>query len=194
MNVKDFPWVFLDLDETIIHTRYSLKPFSEQRENEFVFKLSGYWYGTILRECANDLINFCRSQSCVMILTASTSDYAKLICDHFELGFDDNEIIARDDYVTYEMVEFFGLSGYEVPIAKDCINYTNSILIDNQTPDLPNAKIKLAYLGINEDRYIVFPEWDGENEPDNFLHELNTIRHKIKLLIDEIKHEKRTII
>lgn len=187
MNYTRYPYVFLDLDETLIHTRYSMFDFSYKRENEFIFELGGYNYGTVLHPFAKKLIEFIRSFSIARILTAATADYSNLICKHFGLDFDADEIISRNNYVEWVQDGYSGFGGgaRETAIAKMCINHHNAILVDNQTPDLPNAVVKMEYLGIYEKRYVVFPEYDGTPETVLSKEEFENIKSSIKRLYDE---------
>lgn len=189
MDVNKYPYVYLDLDETLIHTRYDYKEFTNKRPDEFVYKLGSYWYGTVLRPCAEKVIRNARRFSIAKILTAASYDYAKLICDHFELGFDGpEEIIARDNYVEFVQDGWGGWMGgaRETMVPKLCVNHINSILIDNQTPDMPNARVKREYLGIDEDRYIIFPEWHGGPEEPGFDDELKVILDSIAVMCAEV--------
>ncbi len=183
MNEKKWPIIYLDIDETLISTEYYSTEPKNAPEGALIYKLGDYWYVTQERPCAKDLIEYCHNVSICRILTAAPRDYVQLISDHFEWGFRTEDIIAQDDYVEWVPN---GCSGWmncdrETPVPRPCVEHVNSLLVDNQTPDLCNAQLKIKYLGIDEENYIVFPEWLGANEEPNF----NIIFKQIKKQISE---------
>jgi hypothetical protein len=187
MNEKLWPYVYLDIDETLIFTECSHSE-PAARLGEFKFKLGSYWYYTNVRPCALDLIKFCRNISICRILTAATRDYTELICNHFGFNFDSEEIITRDEYVEWVPDEYSGFMGgaLETARARGCIGHVNAILVDNQQMDMPNARIKREYLGMPWQRYIEFPEWHGGPELKGFDEQYESIKLKIKSLVEEV--------
>lgn len=186
MNETMQPIIYLDLDETLISTKYFIDKPESTTDNAISYKLDGYWYVTELRPCALELIEFCRNTAICKILTASTRDYCTLISNELGLGFKAEDIICRDDYVDWILDGYSGWMSCarETPVARGCIGHVNSILVDNQTPDLPNARIKIQYLGIPENRYIEFPEWNGGPEKDNFDDKYSDVILRIIELVD----------
>lgn len=182
-----WPVVFLDLDETLIYTEFNNRKPENAFEGAFVFNLGNYWYSSVLRPCALELIQYCRRLTICKLLTAATNDYATLINEHFGLGFDEDEIIDRDKFIEYSIDTrpYCGI-GREIVIPKKCINHINSILIDNQYPDEPNAVIKIKYLGIPECNYIKIPTYNGKAEDENFDKVFKQIKDTIAILVSLI--------
>ncbi len=189
MNEKMWPIIYLDLDETLVYTRFCS---SQEPKNipidSYSFELDGYWYLTQLRACTLDLISYCRSLSIVKILTAATKDYTMNICDHFNLGFEEDEIIDRYEYCKYIRDGCTGYGGgmRETCVSLDSIGHINSILIDNQDLNQMNARIKREWLGIDRSRYIKFPEWDGEEEVPNLAELIDVVKTRTALLVNDI--------
>jgi hypothetical protein len=188
MNKKS-PYIYLDLDETLIYSRFcsDYKPMNVP-EGAFSFKMKGNWYLTQLRPCALELIEFCRKVSTVKILTAATSRYAKTISDHFGFGFEEDDIVDRYQYCKFVHDGWSGYAGgaRETCVALEPVGHINSILVDNQEADLPNARIKREWLGISTDRYIQFPEWQGGEEGPWFEDEFEKIKTLIAVLVSEV--------
>lgn len=188
MDENKYPYIYLDLDETLIYTECFTTEPKRPPEGAFVFKMGSYWYQTLLRDCAKDLIKFCRGISVCRILTAATRPYAKLISDHFDLGFEHEEIVDRYQYSEWIEDGWCGYGGYSrgTMVSKPSVGHINSILVDNQEPDLPNARIKREWLGISPDRYVEFPEWNGGNEGRIFADKYENIKSTIAVLVAEI--------
>lgn len=174
--------IYLDLDETLIHTEVTKdKPTSSDRID---FKIGGYWYSTKLRLGALELISFCKSIAPTKILTNSTDVYSKYISDAFNFGFKSEDIISRDDYITWEP-EWPG-SVYEIACVKESINQPCAILVDNLFPFTNGAIQKMNYLGINSDRYIQISEFIGNESQEEFKKELEIIKTSIKEKINAL--------
>lgn len=188
MDEKLWPYIYLDLDETLIYTTYCGQWEPELNINTQKLQLGGHWYETQERPCAKDLIESCRRFGIVKILTAATKDYAFAISHLFDFRFEEDDIVARHDYVEWVPDGWggYGGSARETPIAKLCVGHTNAVLVDNQTPDLPNARVKIAYLGISKDRYVVFPVWNGGEESPGFEEEYEEIKNYIYVLVSEV--------
>lgn len=186
MDQKLYPYVYLDLDETLIHTY--VMPTEIEDSSRFVFQIGPWWYATKLRPCAKELIEFIRTFSMVKILTVADLDYTRIVLNHFGIDIDEEDIVSRDDYIEYVQDGWGGYGGCArvTAICKTKVEHINSVLVDNQEPELPNARIKREYLGIDEDRYIVFPEWDGGSEDHKFNKQFEQIKSMIKMLVEEV--------
>jgi hypothetical protein len=150
--------IFFDLDETLIHTTYSIP------EHEHIqFNLSGETnqYYTIIRPCANELIKYSRNivgNDNVFILTAAMKDYALIINRRVNFGFNDDQIFSREDTIkNYYHLAYNGLGCF----SNETIADSNNILIDN----LPHHQndLKMKYIGINSKRYLQVKDYYGVN-------------------------------
>lgn len=182
MDEKKYPYIYLDFDETLVYTKWHKGQPRNVPEDCLTFKLGSYWYTSRVRPCALDLIQFCRSLSICRILTAATRDYVKLVSDHYGMGFDHEEIIDRDNTTEWLSAGW----GQERAVAKTCIEHVNSILVDNQSPSLPNAMLKMQYLGIQKNRYVKIAEFYGGREVSTFDAHLDNVKKKIAALVHEI--------
>ena len=91
-------YIFVDLDETLIHT---LQPFfgDEPSKDAVKVKIPGEKedYDTILRQGAVYFLHELRARGKVYMLTAATSDYAAAMNAQFGFGFTSQDIYARED-------------------------------------------------------------------------------------------------
>jgi hypothetical protein len=89
-------YIFIDLDETLIHSQYAYGnlPGGATR---IVFP-DGSKYYTTLRPGAKEFLKLVRERySDVYMLTAACREYAHMMVDTFDLGFDRGNIYARED-------------------------------------------------------------------------------------------------
>ena len=92
--------IFVDLDETLIHTFMPVWGETPTKDAEEVFVTSNgttETYDTALRQGALHFLQLLRKIGDVYILTAATSDYAYAMNRHFGLGFVEDQIYARED-------------------------------------------------------------------------------------------------
>ena len=88
--------IFVDLDETLIHTfikAWGDIPTEDATEVKFE---DGTSYYTVLREGAHDFLAKLRAIGNVYMLTTATKEYALRMNDKFKLGFSDDIIYARE--------------------------------------------------------------------------------------------------
>jgi len=175
-------YIYLDLDETLFHTEVRAKASTNAKRINF--KLGTWWYCSLMRPSALDLIAYCRDLSLTRVLTNSTRDYATIACDLFGFDFSYEELVCRDDYIRYEMDGWggYGGSARETAVVSDSLNRHGSILVDNLYPDDPGAIQKRQFLGIDASRYIQIREFRGE-DPECFKEELHDIKTKIAVLV-----------
>jgi hypothetical protein len=93
--------IFVDLDETLIHTFMPFWGETPTKDAETV-SLSGPTgkeeeYQTALRQGALHFLQILRNLGDVYILTAATKDYANAMNRHFGLGFIKGQIYSRED-------------------------------------------------------------------------------------------------
>jgi len=93
-------YIFVDLDETLIHCNLWI---DEIREGESVITLDvpgkGEEYRALLRPGALDLLAELRKIAPCYILTASVQDYARAWNEKFNLGFENKDIYSREHIV-----------------------------------------------------------------------------------------------
>jgi len=93
--------IFVDLDETLIHTFTPFWGETPTKDAETILlpgpKGKDEEYQTALRQGALHFLQILRNLGDVYILTAATKDYANAMNRHFGLGFTENQIYSRED-------------------------------------------------------------------------------------------------
>jgi hypothetical protein len=170
--------IFVDLDECLVSTIYSANPKKNRTKLSFTCgngKVENYY--TVLRPMAMEFLSFCRRIAPTYILTAAAKDYAQEHNRVHSLGFSDEQILGREDYMDWwsgDHMEAFVRN-----------QYPNSILIDNQSLGSfgsENLRVKMEYLGIKENRLVKSREYVGGKQPSSFDKEIDQIQ-KILLAI-----------
>ena len=163
--------IYIDLDDTLIHSVYGVgrnpgKRTVIQVDEEEV-------YHSLLRPVAKELLASLRNLGPVSMLTTARRDYALAHNSAFALGFSEDEIFARDDYICKIKLAY----GEEwVPVEKGVDK--NAILIDNLSPATESSRTKSGFLGIGEDRYIQIREFDGK-DPKEFSSEVEEVLARV---------------
>ena len=155
-----FKRIFFDNDNTLSHASYEA---FEDQPYLTIPTMHGDIY-TILRPVAKDLLQFSRDLvgfDNVYMLTTATGEYAKAFNEKAELGFEDHQIIAREDIEKYFVPGAYG-GGYIIP--NDEIANPNNVLIDNLPPRYNTDKMSL--IGINSARYLEVDDYYGVS-PNN---------------------------
>ena len=161
--------IFFDLDETLTHVflptmnEEGAIPFSYEFESQtfsnWVFKI---------RDNVKELIKEARDKvghDNVYILTASVRSYATSINIAGDLGFNDTNIICREDLKSFKQ----GTN----PELVSCIQKTRNILIDN-LPARDN-KDKISFLNVKKGDYFqVYNYYAYPLDDDNFVEETRT--------------------
>lgn len=177
---------FIDLDECLVSTIWKHNGSIPKNRtkiilyNELNNKDEVYW--SVLRPGALEFLQHCRNIAPTYLLTAAATDYAQKHNEIFVLGFSDEQIIGRGQYMYYSS----GMIADRVSATKEN-QYPNSILVDNQDPKKwgsENLHVKMRFLGIKENRLVKSREYTGGNQPPNFDKEIN----QIKNIIDSIKN------
>jgi len=175
---------FIDLDECLVSTVFSHSP----KKNRILIELDNTWsnkkekYYTTLRPGALEFLVYCRNIAPTYILTAAATDYAQEHNKVFNLGFSDDQIIGRDQYIYYSSGMF-----HDRVSATKIDQYPNSILIDNQNIrdyGSDNLKVKMSFLGIKESRLVKSREYTGGKQPPSFDKEIKQIEY----ILDSIKN------
>lgn len=177
--------VYIDLDETLIHAIHAHSGNPGKRTPIRLIEDDGSeaeLFYSLLRPKANEILSFCREISEVKMLTTATRDYALKHNEIFSLGFEEHEIIAREDYLYQSVMAY----GSVTELLKTRVN-PNSLLIDNLPRLADAAMLKQQYLGIKPQQYIQIREFSGK-DPQNFDQELIELQNQIKELI--AKHKK----
>jgi hypothetical protein len=177
MNV-DETYIFLDLDETLIQTLCH-KTDNNSRIN---FELDGDGYSVMKRPSMLPFIEQCRRLAPTRILTNSVEDYAYKINEICGLGFKEDEIHSRYDYLDFVPCDSGWGASVDIEVVIDHLHLRNAILVDNLYFGDPSARHKMDYLGITDDRYIYIRSFDGK-DPVCFGDELVDIMKEIESLI-----------
>jgi len=163
--------IYLDLDDTLIHSVYGLGRNPGKRTT---ISLSNKdVYHTLLRPLASDILAGLRNIGQVKMLTTAVKEYALAQNQAFFLGFSDADIIAREDYVT-SINDMFGEKWVPLQSKTD----PNSVLIDNLPPSTESSRIKIQFLGIKQSSYFQIREFYGK-EPSCFQQELEDLLEKV---------------
>ena len=158
---KNIKRIFLDLDETLISTTcssskddiestYNLYSRFYDKSEKYLLLDGIYYYSTFLRNCAIDIINFCKNlageENC-FILTLGGEDYSKLINAKFDLGFPDSHIYNRDHLSADFQIEKF--------------HQGKNILVDNENYKYHLFSGKVDFLNLKEkpENIIQIPEF-----------------------------------
>jgi hypothetical protein len=118
--------IFLDLDDTLIHSVYNHK--NNKNRTYIQFKDDGR-YGSVERPIAKDLIQFARSiDPDVSILTTATMDWAMAWSNVFQFGFDENHIYDRHAFTTWR-TSIYG--GTDIIWNEKSLNLKHAVIVDN---------------------------------------------------------------
>lgn len=150
--------IFIDLDECMLHSMLR-KP--NQEHIRFNLENDDNTYYTVIRPCAQKLIDFSRElvgKDNVYILTTSTTDYANMINEKAEWGFERDHIIAREEIKRHLIPTAYGGSAY---VEKQGVAHKDNVLIDNLPYKQNMGKVNL--IGILQDRYLKVDDYYGVN-------------------------------
>jgi hypothetical protein len=87
------PYIFVDLDETLIHT---FEDWEDPTADAIEVEVSGQRLRTSLRPGALDLLAQLRAIGSVHLLTIACADYAAKMNQYFGFGFSGQEIYPRE--------------------------------------------------------------------------------------------------
>jgi hypothetical protein len=118
-----------------------------------------------------------RAMGEVYMLTTATRSYALSHNEKFCLGFCEEEIIAREDYITKVDMAY---SSEWIPLSRKVC--PDAVLIDNLPPREEAPRLKMAYLGIREDRYLQIREFNGK-DPHRFASELDQLISRVREIV-----------
>lgn len=150
--------IYLDLDETLVHA-IPLRGGSVGRR-KIVRCSDGDGYGVIERPLARKMISDCRSLAPTIVLTTGVQDYAEKVCEAFALEVDG--VLGAEKFIKETTGE------QDAPLETGVC--PESWLIDNAKPDYFYARLKMAYLGAPQDRYLQVRTFTGK-DPDQFAGE-----------------------
>ena len=165
--------IFVDLDETLIHTS-GMDTITGQRGNEapssnIKIELDGVRYYPTLRPGANYLLFQLRSIGRVFMLTRAVKDYARAMNKEFGFGFTDDKIFDR------KYVKNWKYKKPDIPKAE------RNFLIDD-LPIIDNYE-KIAFIKTHSGpvQYIKVPAFWGFNN-ESLTHEY--IKELIELILE----------
>lgn len=166
--------IFWDIDETLIHTRYSPGKHGEFKEicveSEDGSKEILY---TSIRPCSLELIEFSRGlvgKENVHILTTATYDYALHISKLAGWGFGESDIFSRGviEQFTIEKPMMYGSESLTTPHP---LSHPGNLLIDNLPAQLNMKKIFLMGIPL-PDGYLEVPDYVGINSTEEYFKNL----------------------
>lgn len=132
-------------------------------------------YHSLLRPEAGRILEGLRDIGRVRMLTTAVDAYARAHNKAFSLGFREDEIIARESYITKVQVAY-GTDWIPSATKTD----PEAALIDNLSPSTESSRTKRAFLGIGEDGYFQIREFDGK-DPECFGSEVDRLLESIAL-------------
>jgi hypothetical protein len=154
--------IYLDNDETLSHAL-----FYDPEQNHLEINLSEEKLYTIVRPCAQRIIDFCRElvgKENVFILTTATTEYIRAVNEAAGWEFPDEQIFAREDQAKYMYNGAYDGTQYiDSPQV-----HVNNVLIDNLPPKYNENKI--AFLGIWrtwEKNYLQVRDYYGVDYTDD---------------------------
>lgn len=159
--------LFIDLDETLIHSRLIGEKISSaikrgvRKNSKLIIFPEGEAYDVVPLPSLNDVLQKSRSLfETVIILTAATREYAEIMNKEFSMGFLPEHIISRESYIGWERRVYscgetsFLMSSSEI-INKDYY------LVDNSPFNNQFTKYKILYKGIPNKNIFVTPDFGG---------------------------------
>jgi hypothetical protein len=144
-------------------------------------------YHCTKRPMADVMLEDCRRAGKTKMLTSATRQYALAANGAMELGFDPQDIVAREDIGTETTIAY----GDDFLLHKQQTDPQAS-LIDNMRPTSKWAKIKRTFLGIPAKNYIQIREFNGK-DPEKFQSEWNQIRRKLHRRKKEVQPNPPTL-
>lgn len=170
-------YVFIDLDECLLHTTYFYKRDIDSVAEGFgIFKDESYTYVARLRNGALDLLKRIREivpEERVFMLTSSVEDYANHWNSLFNLGFAKHQIYSRNDIQNCRTE----------PLYRSKFPEAETYLIDNLPRHENRMKIEFLRAVDSNPTYIQISEFYRSPENDLLEEEINSI-------IDKISHER----
>ncbi len=164
--------IYFDLDETLIHAQnvHSDSEVLDQRQRITLSDGgSSEHYDSLLRPHAKHMLSFCRELGEVKLLTTANRQYALEHNETFKLGFNPDQVIAREDYISRTQLAYGSVYG----ASKENTD-PSAFLIDNLHPDEDAPRLKKQFLGIQDHQYIQIREFNGK-DPEVFTKELKDI-------------------
>jgi len=144
--------IFIDLDETLIHTDLNGEYRNDTEAEKIV--IDGIVYLVKMRPGALNLLKSLRKTGNVFILTRATDDYASAMSNKFKFGFEKNQIYSREYVKNWKYKE--------LKISKG-----NNYLIDDLPYEENYEKIALLKQ-LGDVKYIKINPYYG-NSVDNFV-------------------------
>ena len=169
-------YIFLDLDECLLHTTYFYKEDIDSVVEGFgIFKDESYTYVAQLRNGALDLLKRIREivpEKRVFMLTSSVEDYANHWNSLFKLGFAKHQIYNQKDIENCRIE----------PLCRSRFPEAETYLIDNLSRHENRSKIEFLRAIDSNPTYIQISEFFRSPKDDLTEEEINSI-------IDKISHE-----
>ena len=150
--------IFVDLDETLIHSVWGKGRNPGKRT---VIQLGDETYHSFLRPTALWFLEQLRALGSVRMLTSATRSYAIAHNNAFGLGFQPDEITAREDYT----VEVQGAYGAKETYLLNEGQFPDAVIIDDLTVEDKPLKLKLRWLGKGA-KHIPIQAFNGKDHAE----------------------------
>lgn len=165
--------IYLDLDETLIHSIPSYGGMGVSRRRVIVdcgLKKNGKRdrYTTDLRDIAIAIVKRCQKLTHTKILTSALKEYAEAHVEAFNLGIAKTDIIAREDFL-YEGQGPYGSK--DIYVLERNIDPT-AVLIDNAEPTSEMGRAKTIFLGIPPENFLKIKDYPGGKETPSAAKEI----------------------
>jgi hypothetical protein len=169
--------IFLDLDDTLIHSVYGV---GNSKRTYATFAEGSY--GSIYRSISPELIQFCRNiDPDTSIVTTATYDWVETWNDVFNMGFAKHQMYSRDDFTSETHMDY---GRTIVDWNKKSLNLKEFVIVDNY--DIhdkwnPSSKHKMCFLGgpnYDAGNWINIKPFTGIND-DSQINILQEIKNKI---------------
>jgi len=147
--------IFLDLDETLIHSVPGRGGNPGRRRVVRIDDGDSYW--VMERPLAKQMVEDCRALAPTCILSSSSQDYARAVCEALGFGFAERDIMGWQRFLAKTES-----SNYEVAETGYC---PSALLVDNALPRSWSALSKIAFLGIAPSRYLQVRTFLGKDSP-----------------------------
>lgn len=155
--------IFFDLDEVLIHSM----SYDPEQKHVFIYIDEDEEYYTIVRPCAKSVIEYARAlvgKDKVFLFTSSAQEYVSKINDLCDFGFDEKNIIHREDLKKC-MVESAG--GWTASYIRHSLADPKNVLIDNLPPCFNHCKVVMLGLDQEPNNYFQVKDYVGVNYPDD---------------------------
>ena len=147
--------IFLDLDETLVHSVPGRGGNPGRRRVVRLEDGDSYW--VMERPLARQMIEDCRALAPTCVLSSSSQDYAMAVCEALGFGFAKGDVMGWQRFLVETQPK-----NYDVIQTGYC---PSSVLVDNALPGSWSALSKIRFLGIGPSHYLQVRTFRGKDSP-----------------------------